>query len=884
MVWRAMMGAACLALALGACDDETTKGGEGAGGNGGGVDLDGGGEGGNQSGGGGGGGNGDGRRDFGPGQGDGGLSAFREPCEDNLDCVSGWCVPFENRNVCTIACLDEGCPGGWGCHGVANTQPDVVFICFPPGNRLCSVCIADTDCPNGRCYELDGVNVCGVACDDDTSCPPGYGCDDVGGGKQCTPTTRSCTCDANHDGEVRVCETTSAFGACFGRETCDASQGWFGCNAPIAAREICNQVDDDCNGFTDDIDGLGEVCEREVMLEGERIACSGRLVCTREAPEPVCTASEPMGELCNFLDDDCDGEADEDFPERGEVCERGQGQCRRVGVNVCAEDGRAVTCDAETVAPQAERCNGLDDNCDGTTDEGYEGLNTACTVGIGVCRAAGVRRCSPDGTEALCDAVSGQPDDAELCNGLDDNCDGRTDEGYDDLFQPCGVGVGACRRQGFQLCSDDGSGTTCTAAAAAPGEERCNGVDDDCDGTTDEGFVNLGTACSAGEGLCARAGVMVCAPDGSAVVCNAIPVMPQGELCNGLDDDCNGRVDETFPALRTLCNVGVGACARTGVYDCSADQLSAMCNVQPGQPVGEVCNGLDDNCNGTIDDGFAELNRTCTAGVGACQRNGVFHCNAAGDDVACDAVPSDPGEERCNGLDDDCDGTVDEGYEGVDQLCSAGIGACRRAGVQVCSADGTMVICNAAAAAPDRRDLQRGGRRLRRAARRGLRRSADPLLGGRGPVPAGGRAGVHRRRRGHRVRGRARPGRGRDLRRPRQRLRWHQRRGLRPPQHRVQRGRGRLPAPGGARLQRRGRPRRLRRRDGPRGGRAVQRPRRRLQRPDGRGLRRPQHGLHPGAGRVPRRRRAALQPRRSVGGVRRDARSAGRSRALQRAG
>jgi len=247
---------------------------------------------------------------------DGGLRGFREPCVDNLDCESGFCVPFEDGNVCTITCLDEGCPGGWGCRAVANTQPDVVFVCFPPGNRLCGPCASDNDCPGGRCHVLDGVGVCGLDCEDETSCPSTHTCEAVeavggaSGVKQCVPKTRSCTCDAAHADEVRVCERANALGSCFGRERCDPELGWTGCSAAEPVPETCNLADDDCNGLTDDITGLGEACERQVQLGDATATCVGRLVCTREQVEPVCTAQAPTAERCNFLDDDCDGSTD----------------------------------------------------------------------------------------------------------------------------------------------------------------------------------------------------------------------------------------------------------------------------------------------------------------------------------------------------------------------------------------------------------------------------------------------------------------------------------------------------------------------------------------------------------------------------------------------
>ena len=630
---------------------------------------------------------------------DGEAGAFQEPCFDNLDCESGFCVPFENRNVCTIRCLDEGCPAGWGCRVVANTLPDAVAVCLPPNNRLCALCEADADCPDGRCLEVDGARVCGLDCVSDDNCPPQYACRDVlGAGQptQCVPRTNSCTCDVNRAGQQRVCEARNDLGACFGRETCDADAGWSQCTAEVPAAEVCNQVDDDCNGFTDDIAGLGEVCERVAEIDGEARACTGRLVCTREAPEPMCTAIEPTAEACNFLDDDCDGEADEDFPERGAVCVLGVGACRRVGVGECAEDGTSVGCNVTEGEPEAERCDSLDNDCDGSTDEDFPGLSDPCFAGVGACLRAGALRCDDMGRGAECTALPGEPA-AESCDGIDNDCDGTSDEGYAGLFEPCAVGVGGCRRQGFLYCNDPGDAVECTALPSEPVVERCDGVDNDCDGTADEGFDGLNQPCSRGEGLCERAGVSVCAPDGGSVICNAPNADPAAERCDGLDNDCDGSVDETFADLNQVCAAGVGACQRIGLVACTPDGMATECTARPIPPQAEVCDGLDNDCNGATDEGFAGLGTACSVGIGACEARGVVRCSADGAAARCDVVAGAPMAETCDGLDNNCNGRIDEGFAGLNAPCSDGEGACRVQGVGVCTPDGAAVACNVVA-------------------------------------------------------------------------------------------------------------------------------------------------------------------------------------------
>ena len=120
------------------------------------------------------------------------------------------------------------------------------------------------------------------------------------------------------------------------------------------------------------------------------------------------------------------------------------------------------------------------------------------------------------------------------------------------------------------------------------------------------------------------------------------------EICNGVDDDCDGVIDEDQP----MRSCGVGACART-MPSCVGGTDTACA---PFAPSAEVCNGLDDDCNGMVDENL--MPQQC--GVGECAAVAAS-CNA-GVPVGC--MPGAPGTELCNGKDDNCDGTVDEGLIG----------------------------------------------------------------------------------------------------------------------------------------------------------------------------------------------------------------------------
>jgi len=138
--------------------------------------------------------------------------------------------------------------------------------------------------------------------------------------------------------------------------------------------------------------------------------------------------------------------------------------------------------------------------------------------------------------------------------------------------------------------------------------------------------------------------------------CNATPGEPGLERCNTIDDDCDGEVDEEALGVGGICSAGRGACRREGARICREGEL--ICIAEAGSPGDEICNGVDDDCDGVVDDGYL-VGRPCALGVGGCEVSGWRACLPDGE-VACDAVAGEPSEEICNGVDDDCDGEIDE--------------------------------------------------------------------------------------------------------------------------------------------------------------------------------------------------------------------------------
>lgn len=109
------------------------------------------------------------------------------------------------------------------------------------------------------------------------------------------------------------------------------------------------------------------------------------------------------------------------------------------------------------------------------------------------------------------------------------------------------------------------------------------------------------------------------------------------ELCNGRDDNCDGRTDEGF-ALGDACTVGIGACARRGKTICTADGAGPHCDQTPGAPTAELCDDLDNDCDGKTDEDADDGEPLCPAD-GLCRVGRCFGKAGCGGETAADWTP-----------------------------------------------------------------------------------------------------------------------------------------------------------------------------------------------------------------------------------------------------
>jgi len=445
---------------------------------------------------------------------------------------------------------------------------------------------------------------------------------------------------------------------------------------------------------------LGECSSARYDLNGD----------PQDGCEFLCDGDPEAAETCNGEDDNCNGQKDEGFDLSTDVEHCG------VCDNACDLLHAGSVCENKVCTIAAQGCEAGWWDVDGLDSTGCEypckltnPAGAECVAGVGDC---GVEAC--DTLDQDCDGTinDGNPEGGLAC---DDYCPGQ------DCRGECTSGKTTC--VGVDLVCVPGKG---------PSIELCDGLNNDCDTTgpvgakldlTDEDFDLTsdprncgvcGKSCdifpnALGKCDASSCKIDVCDTDygdldPAQAGCELCPVRPvRAESCNGKDDDCNNVIDDAAAVLLTKPLTGAAA----GVNSYCKQRAGSPCNNVPltcqgtsgwvcqyGANVehanGKVlitetkCDAVDGNCDGQADEAFLELRKECNNNeLGVCLDYGRVICNpldATKTTTSCDisVLPNPPSgapfpNESCNGLDDNCSGTVDENTDDMEHIDTGGL-------------------------------------------------------------------------------------------------------------------------------------------------------------------------------------------------------------------